>query len=96
MPAFRERATVEAYQLTADNGLMITAWVSSYGLRCQDGTQLPIGDGPPVRYLVIWTADGQTRADVGDWIVRDAQNWFTRLGPAAFAATYEPAGDSTR
>lgn len=44
-----------------------------------------------IEYLLIFTMEGQMRADPGDWIIRGVQGEFYPCKPDIFAETYEEA-----
>ena len=71
---------VEAGQLTADNAADVGAWCN--GQLVQEGGQV-IG-------IDLWTLSGEQRAEVGDWMIQDGEQFYP-CSPALFADWYEPA-----
>lgn len=68
-------STVEAVQLTPDNGADVWEWVDSKPFYAPDGS---------ITGLSVFTRRGRAKAEFGDWIVRDADCWSVWLiGPLA-------------
>lgn len=82
---FNHDRTVEAVQLTKDNGAEVFEWTP--------GKQF-YGPGPDYAPdgLTVFTPDGRVKANWGDYVYRDQDTeryWVT--GPDAFVDSYEPA-----
>lgn len=54
------------------------------------GLVLKDANGRKIVAIIVPTPAGGVRANVGDWIIRNAQGEFYRCTPDAFEATYEP------
>jgi hypothetical protein len=83
MPKFRKRPVViDAVKWTGSN----VDDVRALGLESPDvrGTD-----------LLVPTLEGPLRAAAGDWLIRGVQGEFYPCKPDIFAATYEPAGESS-
>ncbi len=52
-----------------------------------------IMDGNTVKWLLVPTWKGDMRADLGDWIIKDAHSGFYPCKPHVFEAAYEEALD---
>ena len=85
MPHYRKKPiTIEARQLTENNGREIAAWCG--GTYYKDE---PLGRrGRPV--IEINTLEGLHQAAVGDWIIKGVKGEFYPCKPDIFDATYEP------
>lgn len=84
MPKFRKKPIViEAVQWSGDI------------LDAEDVTNFASGSSCPVGFqgnaLVVYTLEGQMRADPLDWIIRGVKGELYPCKPDIFAATYEPA-----
>lgn len=67
-----------------------------------DGLDLPIGklikwcggkpvkDGNRIHYILIYTLEGQMRAERGDYIIQGVKGEFYPCKPDIFHETYEP------
>lgn len=82
MPMYRTRyPEIEARQLSPDNLEQIEAWCGG----SVKGILLPRKQ----RVIDIQTPDGEMRADVGDYIVKDSKGGFYPCKPDIFEATYD-------
>lgn len=81
---FRKRPVViEAVQYLPENVDTLTRWLPfQLVMTADDGLKIP-------------TLEGEMTGTVGDWIIRGVQGEFYPCKPDIFAATYEPAGEST-
>jgi len=75
---FRKKPVViDAIQFTGENGMEIVHFA--------DGRYVsPDGDA-----LIIYTLEGNMRADVGDWIIKGVKGECYPCKPDIFEATYE-------
>lgn len=80
----RKLAGVEAFQLIDDlaNHCAAVNWVIGNGGKVEFPMLAPC--------LFIQTPDGNKRADIGDWIVRDDEGRFHVFGPS-FVDEFKPA-----
>lgn len=88
MPYFRKKPVViEAIQFTGDNLYEVGEFIGGFEDEAEPGA---IGD-----CVLIDTMEGVMRADIGDWIIRGVKGEHYPCKPDIFAATYEPAHEST-
>lgn len=81
----RDRVVVEARQIESYLYLQgVTEWVEALGGRASYGQT----DNGPAHMFVL-TPEGVVRADVGDWVIRNAAGEFYPCRPKRFAETYE-------
>lgn len=77
--------TIEARQLTRENGRELWEWADSKPYYGADGQV----DG-----LSIFTLEGRMKANFGDWIVKGVKGEFYPVRADIFEATYEPVGET--
>ena len=82
----KKPVVIEAMQLLDDlgNHMLVARWIDRNG-----GTALVPAVDP---WLIIRTLEGDTRADIGDYVIRGVQGEFYPCKPDIFEATYEHAG----
>jgi len=91
MTAYRKKPVViEAKFLTADNGLMVSAWCGG----AWHFVSASSGSDPEDSWAEIFTLEGTMRANVGDYIIRGVQGEFYPCRSDIFEATYERVGES--
>ncbi len=73
---------IEAKQLTHESFNEIWNWAESKPFVDPDGT---------TSGLSIYTKEGRTKADFGDFVIRGVKGEFYACKPDIFALTYEPA-----
>ena len=77
---YRKKPTiVEAVRFTRDNGREIKEWADKYETYIAN-----CGD-----VLYVEALEGDMKAELGDWIVKDINDTFYPCGPSTFAATHE-------
>lgn len=71
----RAGVTVEAVQLSPDNGHLVFEWADSKPFF----SPRPEGDdGPlPITGLTIFTPTGRRKAEYGDWVIKRGAEWHT-------------------
>ena len=69
---------VEAVQFTGNNLVEVFDFVGGHGVGFSAGA------------VVVVTPEGMTRADPGDWIVKDKEGGFFPCEPDIFATAFEP------
>ena len=85
MQQFRKKPIViEAMRLLPETCMALCEWMGvehepEPGARC--GIDSP---------LIIWTLEGEMRADPGDWVIRGIKGEFYPCKADIFEATYEP------
>ncbi len=88
---------VEARELTHASIRAVAVW-------CGGELRLPASNGHPAAsvaldwrhpYVVIPTLEGEMRGELGDWIICGVKGEFYPCKPDIFAATYEPAEETT-
>lgn len=87
MPKFRKKPVViEAVRYTEDSRSRLIEW-------CEPRHTFMDDDGCLCEsaHLFIQTAEGEMRAELGDWIIRGVKGEFYPCKPDIFEATYEPA-----
>ena len=81
----KKRIQVEAMQLTRENAVDIGRWIYGHDFdRCN-----VIYKNTFAEAVMIYTPEGDMRADLGDWIVRGIKGEFYPVKPDVFEATYE-------
>lgn len=91
MAEYRKKPVViEAVRFTGDNFDEVAEFVM-----VRNGDQEVSGQGFGDPHIVIYTLEGEMRADPGDWIIRGVKGEFYPCKPDIFEATYEPVPVST-
>lgn len=86
---FRKKPVViEAIQWTGDNADPVQAFLHDGQTEAAYGWVIG-------RYVEIGTLEGTTTASIGDWIIRGVKGECYPCKPDIFAATYEPADQSS-
>jgi hypothetical protein len=81
--------TVDAVQLTPDNGAAAWEWADSkpfYGAAPAEGEPMPITG------LTVFTPTGRVKANFGDWIYKTPNGDFKVYEDAEFQELFQPVG----